>query len=79
MLHTEQGYLPCEQNNTSLWFSHDPGSIHLAKQLCNDCPRRALCLEDALATGELLGTELVGVHGGLTEPERTRLRERRSK
>lgn len=70
MLRSELGILPCETNDPALWFSPVGDDITRAKQLCSSCPRISLCLEECLVTEDLLGTQLVGVHGGLTPAER---------
>lgn len=54
----------------ALWYSPEPADIQRAKQLCQSCPRIELCLEECLLTEEMLGMQLVGVHGGLTPVER---------
>ena len=73
MLSTDDGHLPCEQQ-PELWFSPEPTNIQRAKQSCLSCPRRELCLSECLNLEELLGQQLVGVHGGLTPAERNRLK-----
>jgi predicted RecB family nuclease len=72
-LSTETGHLPCEQN-PGLWYSPDPVDIQRAKQTCRSCLRRELCLSETLETEDLLGMQLVGVHGGLTPAERNQLK-----
>lgn len=73
MLSSDNGSLACEQQ-PELWFSSEPEDIQRAKQACLPCPRRELCLSECLVTEDLLGHQLVGVHGGLTPLERTRQR-----
>lgn len=73
MLSTDTGHLPCEQQ-PELWYSPEPENIQRAKQLCLSCARRDVCLSECLVLEELLGHQLVGVHGGLTPPERNRLK-----
>lgn len=70
---TETGHLPCEQA-PEVWFSPDPNDIQRAKRACSSCPRRELCLTECLATEELMGQQLKGVHGGLTPRERINLK-----
>lgn len=57
-----------------LWYSPEPRDIQRAKQTCLLCPRIELCLAECFLTEELLGQQLVGVHGGLTPAERIRLK-----
>jgi hypothetical protein len=73
MLSTDTGHLACEQQ-PELWFSPEPEDIQSAKQLCLPCSRREVCLSECLVLEDLLGQQLVGVHGGLTPAERNRLR-----
>ena len=73
VLSTEDGHLPCEQDPAA-WFSPEPATIQRAKHGCSLCPRREDCLTQALATEELMGHTLTGVHGGLTPAERNRLK-----
>jgi len=66
-------YAACRQVDPDLFFpvGHTLGwlkQIEQAKQVCNRCPMRSVCLEWALSTGQWSG-----VWGGLTEGERRTL------
>jgi WhiB family redox-sensing transcriptional regulator len=67
----------CADAGPSMMFPHDadfPG-IARAKAVCERCPVRALCLDEAQTRGERFG-----IWGGLTPDERreARRRERRA-
>ncbi|PWH06839.1 WhiB family transcriptional regulator [Brachybacterium endophyticum] len=48
--------LPCQDIEAAdLFFSERPADLESAKQLCADCPLKALCLEGALERGEPWG------------------------
>jgi len=59
----------CAQIDPELFFPEKGGSVRDAKAVCAGCPVRAQCLEHALAHDERFG-----VWGGLSEPERRRLK-----
>jgi len=59
----------CAQTDPELFFPEKGGSVREAKAVCARCPVRAQCLEHALAHDERFG-----VWGGLSEPERRRLK-----
>jgi len=59
----------CAQTDPELFFPEKGGSVREAKAVCARCPVRAQCLAHALAHGERYG-----VWGGLSEPERRRLK-----
>jgi len=60
----------CAQTDPELFFPEKGGSVREAKAVCAGCPVRAQCLAHALAHGERYG-----VWGGLSEPERRRLKQ----
>ena len=68
MLHTDDP-TPCGPD-PRLWFSTRQADILGAKALCLTCGQRLRCLEETLATEELLGQRLHGIHGALTPAER---------
>ncbi|CAB4684222.1 MAG: WhiB family transcriptional regulator [Actinobacteria bacterium] len=47
--------MPCRSNNPELWFAESPSDVEYAKQLCLECPVRALCLSGALERREPWG------------------------
>ena len=59
----------CAQTDPEVFFPERGGSVREAKAVCTGCPVRAQCLEHALAHDERFG-----VWGGLSEPERRRLK-----
>ena len=63
----------CSGSDTDLFFptGEDEALAAPAKAICAACPVQAQCLQYAIATNQ---TE--GVWGGLTGPERRRLRRR---
>ncbi len=63
----------CSGSDNSFFFPHgeDDAAVAPAKAICAVCPVRDECLQYALATNQ---TE--GVWGGLSGPERRRLRRR---
>lgn len=64
----------CLSVDTDLFFPHatDDAGIARAKAVCEGCPVREPCLEEALAR-----REDYGVRGGKSEVERRSLRRRR--
>lgn len=60
----------CRGAGPGPWFSMNVGR---ARRICWECPVRLECLSYALADPELLG-----LWGGLTAPERARVRRRRA-
>jgi len=65
-----QFYAACRDYPADMWFPADnqPWRIVAAKQICRGCPVRTEC-----ATAGL--TEIHGIWGGQTPPERQRCRE----
>lgn len=57
----------CADANTDLFFSDEPTEILKALAICQTCPIRAKCLEDALSR------EDYGVWGGTTEAQRDQM------
>lgn len=49
------GLVPCQVNDSDLWFAEKPADIEYAKSLCQDCAVRDLCLSGALERGEPWG------------------------
>lgn len=47
--------LPCRVNDSGLWFAESPSDVEHAKDLCRDCPVRAMCLSGALERREPWG------------------------
>jgi WhiB family redox-sensing transcriptional regulator len=62
----------CAQVGFDMFFPEKGGSTQEAKQVCEGCPVRAECLEYALT--ENIGH---GIWGGLSVPEREKLRRQR--
>lgn len=63
----------------SIWYPADRSNIALAKFICGQCPVRAECLEDALATeGGRSGENRHGIRGCMTPEERANERRRRN-
>lgn len=47
--------LPCQTEDSDLWFAENPADLEQAKAFCRDCPARIACLAGALERGELWG------------------------
>ena len=47
--------LPCRSADADLWFAESPAELERAKELCGDCPVRAMCLAGALEREEPWG------------------------
>lgn len=47
--------LPCHVGDPDLWFADDPADLERAKELCAQCPIRAICLAAALEREEPWG------------------------
>lgn len=69
---TEDPALFYPPGNGRFLTSNDPGDYAAGRAICKGCPVRPECLEHALRVPE---TE--GLWGGLTPPERKRLRSAR--
>lgn len=63
----------CAQTDTRLFYPEHGEPVSKAKAVCQACPVRIECLEDALDRHERFG-----VWGGLTEKERRPIREARA-
>lgn len=46
---------PCRSNDPELWFAETPDEVERAKRLCEDCPFRVRCLDEAVARREPWG------------------------
>ena len=47
--------LPCRVNDSELWFAESPSDVEYAKELCIDCPVRAMCFDGAIERREPWG------------------------
>lgn len=65
----------CGEVDPELWFPEKGGSTVDCKRVCRKCPLRSVCLEWALAHP---GETRHGVWGGLSERERSALRQHRA-
>ena len=50
-----QQLTPCQAEEPEIWFAETPAGVEYAKQLCQDCPFRTMCLEGALERREPWG------------------------
>lgn len=66
--------LPCTRVDPDLFYSDDTNGIARAKALCQDCPHRTDCLEQALESDDYNG-----IWGGLTPKERRGLKRRQQR
>lgn len=66
----------CTEIDPDLWFPNKGDSVtpHIAKRICQDCPVKTECLEEALTRPR---EHDFGVWGGTTEHERRALRRNR--
>ena len=62
----------CAETDPDAFFPEKGGSTSDAKKVCQNCPVRAECLEYALEHDERFG-----IWGGLSEPERRKIRRQR--
>lgn len=67
-----KGYNPAIFHGSSDKLPMSRAEVKLAKSICYVCPVQASCLEDAIGRRDAWG-----VYGGLTAPERERLRRSR--
>ena len=51
----DEALLPCRVNNPELWFAELPADVEYAKELCQACPVREICLGGALERREPWG------------------------
>jgi WhiB family redox-sensing transcriptional regulator len=71
--------LPCQREDSRLWFSEVPADLELAKAHCGPCPIRELCLAGAVERREphgVWGGELFASGAGAAH-KRPRGRPRR--
>lgn len=71
--------LPCHVGDPDLWFAERPADLERAKELCAECPARALCLAGALERAEpwgVWGGEIFD-HGTIIARKRPRGRPRK--
>lgn len=66
-----QGRALCTQTDPEAFFPEKGGSAREAKRVCQACEVRSECLKHALENSEQFG-----IWGGLTGPERARLKRR---
>lgn len=64
----------CLQVDPAIFHVEKDSSVAPAKQVCETCPARTSCLEDAMARNEQWG-----IWGGRTPTERRRLRKARAR
>lgn len=64
----------CAQVDSDLFFPEQGASPRQAIAICNECPVRALCLDEALSVGRAHG-----VWGGKTEAQRRAMRPKRER
>jgi len=60
------------ENDPDWWFPERGSSTKKAKEICNKCPVKEPCLEQALIRGERFG-----IWGGKSERERRAIRKER--
>lgn len=58
----------CHQVDPDLWFPEKGGSTRHAKKVCQGCPVREACLQQALDANERFG-----IWGGFSERERRQM------
>lgn len=64
----------CTEVDPEIFFPERGGSSKAARQVCNNCQVRDICLEYALNNKEQFG-----IWGGTSERERRRLRKERTR
>jgi WhiB family redox-sensing transcriptional regulator len=71
--------LPCQQEDSALWFSSLPAELNLAKAYCRECHNRGPCLAGALERREPTGVwgGEIFEEGRLIESKRPRGRPRK--
>jgi WhiB family transcriptional regulator, redox-sensing transcriptional regulator len=72
--------LPCQVEDSDLWFSDSPAELQAAKILCRDCPAIRACLAGALERREAYGVwggEIV-IGGVVVAEKRRRGRPKRA-
>jgi WhiB family redox-sensing transcriptional regulator len=71
--------LPCQVEDSDLWFSDSPAELQMAKVLCQGCPAIRACLAGALERRETYGVwggEIV-ISGVVVAEKRRRGRPKR--
>ena len=71
--------LPCHRENPQLWFSDQPADLQLAKEYCQPCAMRRVCLAGAIERHEphgVWGGEIFA-HGAIITEKRPRGRPRK--
>lgn len=71
--------IPCRNSDPELWFAEQAPQMAKAKQLCQQCPIAAACLEGAIEREEpwgVWGGEII-VDGQITAQKRGRGRPRK--
>ena len=71
--------LPCHRENPRLWFSDQPTDLQLAKEYCQPCAMRRVCLAGAIERHEphgVWGGEILA-HGAIITEKRPRGRPRK--
>jgi WhiB family redox-sensing transcriptional regulator len=63
----------CRGQDVNLWFPEKNRTARDAKAVCEACPVRVECLDEAQSLGE---TGRIGIWGGLAEKERRALRRK---
>lgn len=74
------GTPPCHTADPELWFAESPDDVESAKRLCQACPVRRQCLDEALARREpwgVWGGELL-LQGAVIPRKRPRGRPRKN-
>jgi WhiB family redox-sensing transcriptional regulator len=77
---TSTGGLPCQEEDSDLWFSSLPAELSLAKAYCRGCSNREPCLAGALERSEptgVWGGEILE-QGRIIESKRGRGRPRKA-
>ena len=71
--------LPCHRENPQLWFSDQPADLQLAREYCQPCAMRRVCLAGAVERHEphgVWGGEIFA-HGAIITEKRPRGRPRK--
>ncbi|HLN69147.1 MAG TPA: WhiB family transcriptional regulator [Streptosporangiaceae bacterium] len=78
---TSSGLLPCQREDSRLWFSDLPADLDRARAHCQPCPLREPCLEGAIERGEPCGVwgGEIFAKGAIIAQKRPRGRPRRQR